>query len=405
MKNIYKKTLVFIGGLIILVGLIGVGYLFYDKVVLDETLVVVNDDLSINFLDSASISSDGEYRFSVTNNGSNSVNYEIKLTNINKYSSDVIYYITSADANVSSNEQVLGEDESVVVDNLIIESLATQNFTLHVTGIEDTSFTIEISKLDDVEEYFYMTILAQNEVKEASTKVGEELSLTDEGLIESKDDEGTTYYFRGAVTNNYVEFAGYTWRIIRINGDGSVRLILDDITDTLANYNSDSDNYEDLEQTDIMEYLDTYYTTNLADYSSYIASTKFCSESSSTDGVYNAYTRLATNQIPTFNCLGEKFTSKIGLMTADEFVYAGGLYDEENTSFYLYNEEIDNLWWTSSLSKSDSDTFYPFIISVNGELSDNISGLLYRGLRPVISLNRRVVVTGSGTIDDPYCVK
>ena len=50
-------------------------------------------------------------------------------------------------------------------------------------------------------------------------------ATTDEGLYMSEDDEGASYYYRGAVKNNYVSFAGFIWRIIRRNGDGSVRLI------------------------------------------------------------------------------------------------------------------------------------------------------------------------------------
>ena len=46
-------------------------------------------------------------------------------------------------------------------------------------------------------------------------------------MYAAEDDLGTSYYFRGAVTNNYVSFAGYYWRIIRINGDGSIRIIYD----------------------------------------------------------------------------------------------------------------------------------------------------------------------------------
>ena len=41
----------------------------------------------------------------------------------------------------------------------------------------------------------------------------------------AEDDEGESYYYRGAVRNNYVSFAGFLWRIIRRNGDGSVRMI------------------------------------------------------------------------------------------------------------------------------------------------------------------------------------
>ena len=37
-----------------------------------------------------------------------------------------------------------------------------------------------------------------------------------------------TYYFRGNVTNNYVKFAGQTWRIVRVNEDGTIRIVMQD---------------------------------------------------------------------------------------------------------------------------------------------------------------------------------
>lgn len=404
MRIVYKRSLTFIGLLIILIACIGVGYLFYDRVISPSTDVAVIDELSVNFLDGASIISNGEYRFSVTNNGSNDVNYRIVIHDISGFDSQVTYALSSSDTSVGSVEKTLEEIDNIVQDNLLIQSGDTQNFTLTVTNNTSTTFKLEIEKIDDVEEYFYMTLLNQNEVVEAATTVGSEVASTNEGLIASSDDDGATYYFRGAVTNNYVTFAGLTWRIVRINGDGSVRLILDDITDTLANYNSDMEDYEDTSHTDLFTSLESFYDSNLSNYDSYIANTRFCSEVGKTDTTYNAYTRIVTNEIPTFNCLGERFTSKIGLLTVDEVVFAGGLYGEENSEYYLYNEEIDNLWWILSLSKEDDDTFYPFLVNEKGEIVDNVSGSLYRGFRPVISLNRNVLVSGSGTIDDPYMV-
>ena len=50
-------------------------------------------------------------------------------------------------------------------------------------------------------------------------------NLSDKGLYKTVDDYGDTYYYRGKVDNNYVSFAGFIWRIVRINGDGSIRLI------------------------------------------------------------------------------------------------------------------------------------------------------------------------------------
>ena len=74
---------------------------------------------------------------------------------------------------------------------------------------------------------FAETILAKNEVKTPITTPGAAISTADEALLaSSEDDYGTSYYFRGAVTNNYVEFANKCWRIVRVGGDGSVKLIL-----------------------------------------------------------------------------------------------------------------------------------------------------------------------------------
>ena len=52
-----------------------------------------------------------------------------------------------------------------------------------------------------------------------------ESNLSEQGLYKTTDNYGDSYYYRGKVTNNYVSFAGYIWRIIRINGDGSIRLM------------------------------------------------------------------------------------------------------------------------------------------------------------------------------------
>ena len=45
------------------------------------------------------------------------------------------------------------------------------------------------------------------------------------GLYKTEDDYGDVYYYRGDVQNNNVYFGGFYWKIIRTNGDGSLRLI------------------------------------------------------------------------------------------------------------------------------------------------------------------------------------
>ena len=72
------------------------------------------------------------------------------------------------------------------------------------------------------------TDVAKTAIKAKGTpdfsKIAPNDSETD-GLYMAEDDEGESYYYRGAVKNNYVSFAGFIWRIIRRNGDGSIRMI------------------------------------------------------------------------------------------------------------------------------------------------------------------------------------
>ena len=60
------------------------------------------------------------------------------------------------------------------------------------------------------------------------------------GMYSTEDNDGNSYYYRGSVAGNYVKFAGYYWRIIRVNGDGTVRMIYDGSTPH-ANGESSSD--------------------------------------------------------------------------------------------------------------------------------------------------------------------
>ena len=148
---------------------------------------------------------------------------------------------------------------------------------------------------------------------------------TTEALLASTDDDyGVSYYFRGAVKNNYVQFANKCWRIVRINGDGSVKLVLhndntsnssspcssanNSDTAAFAHYNSTSyrsdfnssknDNvyigfmygstgasdyastHANTNKSTILTNLETWYTNNLASYESKLADTIWCNDKS-----------------------------------------------------------------------------------------------------------------------------
>ena len=182
---------------------------------------------------------------------------------------------------------------------------------------------------------FAETILANNEVKTPITTPGAAISTADEALLASaEDDYGTSYYFRGAVTNNYVEFANKCWRIVRVGGDGSVKLILHndnkagvanpcDAANNSAsaafarysgetyksafntNYNDNayvgfkfgtvgSSTYEathaNTNNSTILTNLETWYTNNLKTYESVIDDTVWCNDKTNvTDTSYNPW--------------------------------------------------------------------------------------------------------------------
>ena len=185
------------------------------------------------------------------------------------------------------------------------------------------------------------TILANNEVKTPITAPGKEVSTASEALLASTpDDYGTSYYFRGAVKNNYVEFANKCWRIVRVGGDGSVKLILhNDNTAKAANpcaaannsasaafarysdttyksafnssYNDNayvgfkfgtvgSSTYEathaNTNKSTILTNLETWYTNNLAAYESVIDDNVWCNDKTNvTDTTYNPWNMSNVN--------------------------------------------------------------------------------------------------------------
>ena len=69
-------------------------------------------------------------------------------------------------------------------------------------------------------------------------------NTTEALLASAEDDYGTSYYFRGAVKNNYVEFANKCWRIVRIGGDNTIKLILhnDNTSNTSSPCSSSNNN-------------------------------------------------------------------------------------------------------------------------------------------------------------------
>ena len=293
-------------------------------------------------------------------------------------------------------------------------------------------------------------VILANSTVHTGTPDFSQLATTDEGVYTAMDNLGTSYYFRGAVTNNYVSFAGYYWRIIRINGDGSIRIIYDG-TSAHANGESSSDrqtgtsafnilwNYSygvgytyttaqrpssqnEGTTSNIKYVLDSWYQTNIAGKgldSKVVSAPGFCNDREVASGYswrarpsrgfyYAAYERLYTNKTPILYCSNnlDLYTTKIGLITADEVAMAGGVYGSSNISYYLYTGQT---YWTMT----------PEVVSAGGgTVSANVSLIwssgrfgmgdetVYNtyGVRPVLNLSVDITLTGSGIMTDPYVV-
>ena len=216
--------------LLLIIGLfgIGIGYLFYDEEPVNAD-IVVDGDITINYLSGKDfkLNGNGEVEFSVTNNDNSQKFYYIQLTDV--YAKDVSYELKSSD-----NLEITNQLKSDIISNQVsINGNETQNYTIKfkTDNKKEYSGSIIVGVKNNEENTFMEVLLKNNEIKESAvTKLGD-IATLDEGLIKSTDDLGTAYYFRGNVLNNYVSFADKVWRVVKINGDGSVKLILDGVID------------------------------------------------------------------------------------------------------------------------------------------------------------------------------
>ena len=171
--------------------------------------------------------------------------------------------------------------------------------------------------------------------------------------------------------------------------------------------------------------LDIWYKENLLDnYATYLADAGFCGDRSLSSGTgigttatyYGAYNRLYNNKTPQFACpqSNDLYTTSssnkgnkaldypIGLITADEAAYAGGVYNVSNTSYYL---NTGSSYWTMCPRHFVGSGAVEWRVGANGYLlGDYVDGS--HGARPVINLKSGIEITGGdGTSSNPYVIK
>ena len=315
------------------------------------------------------------------------------------------------------------------------------------------------------------TILAHYQTVLTRTSFSSTVTKTTTGTIyksanESQyDDFGEVYYFAGKPTDNWFYFGGYYWRIVRINGDGSIRLIYNGTStaqtgnSTMINtsqaFNSSYNNnmyvgymYQSGQvhglttNSSIKTTLDNWYLSNLADEAEYLdGNAGFCGDrypstsSSNSNGsggtgttttYYGAYIRLVNSKNPSFKCTdkdndlyttpgssegngalkvtpgdNDSTPTPIGLITADEVAFAGGVYGSSNSSYYLYNNAV---YWTMSPFWYGNGSAYVFFVYSDGTLGATYVNNSW-GVRPVINLKSAIAITGSGTTSDPFKIQ
>ncbi len=272
-------------------------------------------------------------------------------------------------------------------------------------------------------------------------------ATTDEGVYVTSDSMygGKTYYWRGAATTNHVIFGNFCWRIIRINGDNTIRLIYNgavlagntctgngsyegSIISTNnskydGNYNqsnyvgwtSSGTSQRTLSGADstAKEKTDEWYNTNLLSYDSKIANGKFCNDRNVASGYswavnpsskfnYAARSRME-GKVPSTGCpSGDVYTLKAGAITTDEVMYAGNAF-VSNSAYYLYNGRN---YWTMSPSYWSGSSAWMFNVSNDGDVISSRVTDYVASIRPVINLNSSITFSsGNGNQSDPYIVR
>ena len=432
MKNIKKSYFIIFGLIVLAVVCFSTSYAIFSNTKEEHgKLNIVAGNLNYK-IESSELDSD-----SITIPVNTSKEIRIKLASLNEVSSKYeLYYIldktndkVSVGYSKDTKDSVLGTVEgssskmiSIVVRN---DSDTSSKVTFKVLGgLLNNNLALKDgnSLNQEVEPYRVLSkaILEDNKLITATPTLTTSSNNTNDasGLYSSTatNTGEPTYYFRGNVTNNYVKFAGFTWRIVRINEDGTVRLIMQDGINNNTNYqfNSNYNNYTYMYYTNsnAKTTLENWYQTNIgskADLAKNVASGNYYCEQakqkradsytsgSATMTTYNKYT-------PDFKCESDGngkgiVNASVGLLNYDEVAYAGGYPYSNNNSYYLYNSAID--WWTMSPASFSGSYSCVWYISTSGSNYDHHIYDTYH-LRAVLNLTANTQIIGNGTSSNPY---
>lgn len=266
-------------------------------------------------------------------------------------------------------------------------------------------------------------VISSNNVNPNFSLTAPNVSTQKSGLYKTQGaDNSYVYYFRGN-PNNYFKFGKYKtavnftyknssnadvtvnhnvndsmiWRVLKINEDGSIKLILDDFIG-VTSFSTTNNAYFDASR--VKTYLETFYNSNLTSLDNYIKDSNFCIDKTSSNNIYSSLTKNISSTSPSLKCDSSNiYTSKIGLIEADELAMAGNVYNKQSVDNYLYIDSTG--WYTLSPAKIEDNILYNITSNATSSISYNkITDSL--GIRPVITIKNGYILDGNGSIDKPY---
>ena len=237
---------------------------------------------------------------------------------------------------------------------------------IDIKKVEIDSSKVDTSKTGTYKVTYKIRDSLNNQTK-ITRKVTVARNLTE--VVKSATDESN--YYKGPVNNNYILFSGMMWRIINVNNDGSIRLIIEDITNNLR-YTEDK--YKD---SNVDKWLTNVFLPSIES-SDYLVDSEYCVGS------------VASAQ-DTSNACSEKITSKVGLLSIDE--YNKTLLDGfssisyRNNLSYMYANKINN-----------DNTYYNEFRQIATSSTVNLLPI-----KPVIVIKSNMYISsGDGTFEAPY---
>ncbi len=454
MKHKYKICLILIGLLLTLSAIFGIGYGVWINTRDDFNIEAQNLDCFKIYLDSYDVnmkniqaitSEEGKknspYSLTVTNICDTEKRLQVRLVVLDETTVDLKSLTINATGNIKVDEKFYTDLDdaktnmqnskiSKLIDNVSIEPNETIRTNIKIWFDEKKNPTIEkedilVAKFELIDGDAKLGISLKDKIKSLYTR-RDNINLTetatkDEGLLQINYGDNTYYYFRGAVKNNYLTFAGFTWRIVGLNPDGTTKIIL---SDNIGNSKfGDSIYYKDyvgltynhsgrIVDNNIQQLLNNWYTENIinTNLDRFVSEEPFCNDTSyvmeKNKVSYGGYNRVIVSNKPSLLCpertsdFGGVYNQKIGLITADEVIFAGGLSGVNNETYYLNNGTIFYTLTPSEYSPRD-----PQMIAVTDSGAINtISAKEEHAIRPVLNLANTTVVTGAGTESNPYII-